>query len=50
MSTTWINLANGDPKLVCIITIFVKLGLFGQFEIVANIRTWINPHKYWRML
>ena len=33
-----------------LITTFVNLGLFRHFETVTNIRTWIKPHIYWRML
>jgi hypothetical protein len=33
-----------------LITIFVNLGLFRQFETITNIRTWIKSHRYWRML
>jgi hypothetical protein len=32
------------------ITIFVNLELFRHFETVTKIRTWIESHKYWRML
>ena len=32
------------------ITIFVNLGLLRHFETFTNIRTWIKPHIYWRML
>ena len=32
------------------ITIFVNLGIFRNFETVTNIRTWIESHKFWRML
>ena len=36
--------------MATVITIFVNLGFFWHFETVTNIRTWINSHKYWRML
>ena len=32
------------------ITIFVNLEIFRHFEIVTNMRTWIQLHKYWRLL
>ena len=36
-----------DSNVTPLITIFVNLG---HFEIVTNIRTWIKPHRCWRML
>ena len=39
-----------DNNMHELITIFVNLGLFWHFETVTNIRTWIESHKYWRML
>ena len=32
------------------ITIFVNLGFSRYIETIANIRTWIKSHRYWRML
>ena len=39
-----------DVGNVYFIIIFVNLRFFRHFETVTNIRTWINSHRYWRML